>query len=211
LVDGQLALENVDADSVFDFDSLHPTAMALPIPTDVSQMEAVYTARQGKSFVLHGPPGTGKSQTITNIIADALYHGKKVLFVAAKKAALDVVYKRLEQIGLASFSLELHSNKSKKSDVLAQLARSLDIIRRNHIADYASEGERLQTLHHDISSYVNVLHRVQPVGWSLYDSISALQAYEGVDLPKVTLTDAAYQQLDAARWQQWTGWLPQFK
>lgn len=211
LVEGRLVLENIDAnDGHTEFDRMHPTTMALPIPTDVSQMAAVYTAQQGRSFVLHGPPGTGKSQTITNIIADALYHGKKVLFVAAKKAALDVVHKRMEQIGLAPFSLELHSNKSKKSDVLEQLARSLETARRNRTFDYMREGERLQAIRNDISGYVNALHSIQPIGWSLYDSIAALQRYEGRDLPRTAIPDAVYSQLDAALWQQWEDWLPQF-
>ncbi|MCH5716808.1 DUF4011 domain-containing protein [Niabella hibiscisoli] len=114
LVEGKLvSTESHTAIDETDFDAVASRSLALPIATDVSQMEAVITAQKGQSYILHGPPGTGKSQTITNIIADALYRGKRVLFVAAKKAALDVVHKRLEQIGLAPFSLELHSNKSK--------------------------------------------------------------------------------------------------
>ena len=70
------------------------------------------TAAAGESFVLHGPPGTGKSQTITNMIANALYNGKSVLFVAEKMAALSVVQRRLEKIGLGPFCLEMHSNKA---------------------------------------------------------------------------------------------------
>ena len=72
----------------------------------------------GQSFVLHGPPGTGKSQTITALIANILAEGKTVLFIAEKMAALEVVQKRLEAIGLGPFCLELHSNKSKKKDIL---------------------------------------------------------------------------------------------
>ena len=83
---------------------------------DSSQLRAVLYSELGKSFVLHGPPGTGKSQTITNIIADNLAKGKRVLFVSEKKAALDVVYKRLSSVGLAPFCLELHSNKCDKAN-----------------------------------------------------------------------------------------------
>ena len=75
---------------------LHPSQIALPIRTDSSQLEAIQAASNGHSFVLHGLPGTGKSQTITNIIANALYNGKKVLFVTEKMAALQVVQQRLE-------------------------------------------------------------------------------------------------------------------
>lgn len=212
LVEGRLVLDNLgESAGQPDFDRMHPATMALPIPADVSQMDAVFTAQQGKSFVLHGPPGTGKSQTITNIIADALCQGKKVLFVAAKKAALDVVHKRMEQIGLAPFSLELHSNKSRKSDVLEQLARSLETSKRTRMFNYENEAKRLQVIRDDISAYVDALHGVQPIGWSLYDSITALEQFEDASITKVTITNAIYQQLDAALWQQWEDWLPQFQ
>ena len=71
--------------------------------------------------MLQGPPGTGKSQTITNLIAHAIAHGKRVLFVAEKAAALEVVQRRLAQVGLAPYVLELHSHKAGKQQVLDQL------------------------------------------------------------------------------------------
>ena len=114
-----------------DLDEAYPAGdVALPIGADSSQFEAICTAVDGKSFILHGPPGTGKSQTITNIIANALFNGKKVLFVAEKMAALQVVQRRLEAIGLAPFCLELHSNKAKKSSVLEQLKRTTEVVKR---------------------------------------------------------------------------------
>ena len=70
-----------------------PSKLALPVPIDSSQMAAVMAAGEGNSFILYGPPGTGKSQTITNLIANALFQGKRVLFVAEKMAALSVVQK----------------------------------------------------------------------------------------------------------------------
>ena len=102
---------------------LSPTDIVLPIIADSSQLEAIYEAVHDKTFILHGPPGTGKSQTITNIIANALYKGKRVLFVAEKMAALSVVQNRLAAIGLAPFCLEIHSNKTKKSTVISQLKK----------------------------------------------------------------------------------------
>jgi very-short-patch-repair endonuclease len=177
----------------------------------VSQMEAVLTAQKGQSYILHGPPGTGKSQTITNIIADALYRGKKVLFVAAKKAALDVVHKRLEQIGLAPFSLELHSNKSKKSDVLAQLARTLETAKLSATVDFEQEARRLDTARKQVSDYVNLLHQKQHWGWSLYDSITALEEYHEQMVKPQPIPDHIVQATDAQRWQQWQDWLPVFQ
>ena len=99
-----------------DFDRcFKPQDMALPVAVDSSQMTAVYEAGRGNSFILYGPPGTGKSQTITNLIANALYQGKRVLFVAEKMAALEVVERRLDKIGLGPFCLELHSNKWRRN------------------------------------------------------------------------------------------------
>ena len=105
-----------------------------PIIADSSQLEAIYEAVHDKTFILHGPPGTGKSQTITNIIANALYKGKRVLFVAEKMAALSVVQNRLAAIGLAPFCLEIHSNKTKKSAVISQLDRKSTRLNSSHVA-----------------------------------------------------------------------------
>lgn len=212
LVDGKLMFnENHEPHSSNGFDNIPSQNIVLPIPTDVSQMDAVLTAQQGRSFILHGPPGTGKSQTITNIIADALYRGKRVLFVAAKKAALDVVQRRLEQIGLAPFTLELHSNKSKKSDVLAQLAKSIETVKFSRTADFQQEAQRLDTSKKAISDYVNVLHQKQQIGWSLYDSITALENYHDKKFSKNFIPETVLQQLNATLWQQWADWLPQFQ
>ena len=149
-----------------------PADIALPIIADSSQLEAIYTASSGKSFILHGPPGTGKSQTITNIIANALYNGKKVLFVAAKMAALSVVQKRLESIGLAPFCLELHSNKAKKSTILEQLKRTTEVIRRNSPEEFNTESDRIHELRNELNGYVNTLHHKIPCGYSLYEALS---------------------------------------
>ena len=86
-----------------------------PVSADGSQLTAIEAASRGESFVMHGPPGTGKSQTITNMIANALYQGKTVLFLAKKMPALEVVQSRLQDIGLGPFCLELHAKKASKS------------------------------------------------------------------------------------------------
>lgn len=210
LVEGKLNEELLDQqDASFSPEVLDPSSVSLPIPADVSQLDAILTAQRGGNFILHGPPGTGKSQTITNIIADALYHDKKVLFVAAKKAALDVVYNRLEQIGLAPFSLELHSNKSKKSDVLAQLSRTLDTARKVRNFDFKNEAERLQNAKNEINHYVSVLHEQQPIGWSLYESIAERESYSEYEFPRVFIPNA--QLMDPMLFQKQVDWLPQFE
>ena len=103
-----------------------PRDLLTPLPADSSQLAAVLAASEGRDFVLIGPPGTGKSQTITNIIAQCLGEGKTVLFVAEKAAALDVVHRRLKATGLGDAVLELHSNKTDRKSVLTQLGRGWD-------------------------------------------------------------------------------------
>ena len=145
----------------------------LPIVADSSQLAAIKVAGEGKSFVLHGPPGTGKSQTITSIIANCLANNKKVLFVAEKKAALDVVYKRLEKIGIAPFCLELHSNKIRKSYVLDQLKTASEVrLKSQGDGDYNKSLEDIVAKRKDLDKYVDELHAIRPYGLTLYELIN---------------------------------------
>lgn len=93
---------------------------------DSSQHSALIDATDGRNLVIEGPPGTGKSQTITNLIAAAMAKGKRVLFVAEKLAALEVVRRRLDAAGLGEFCLELHSHKSQKRKVLDEIEERLN-------------------------------------------------------------------------------------
>ncbi|MDE5567427.1 MAG: DUF3320 domain-containing protein, partial [Muribaculaceae bacterium] len=170
------SMENIDLDEEFP-----AGAVALPISADSSQFEAICAAVDNKSFILHGPPGTGKSQTITNIIANALYNGKKVLFVAEKMAALQVVQRRLESIGLAPFCLEMHSNKTKKSSVLEQLKRTTEVVKRKSSEKFRAEAEQINALRRELNDYVHTLHKIYPAGLSLYDCFAgyASSGYDG--------------------------------
>ncbi len=102
-----------------------PENMVHITDADSSQVIAIEEVRRGRHLVIQGPPGTGKSQTITNLIATAVKAGKKVLFVAEKMAALEVVQGRLERLGLGPICLELHSHKANKKAVLDEIARTL--------------------------------------------------------------------------------------
>jgi uncharacterized protein DUF4011/restriction endonuclease-like protein/AAA domain-containing protein/uncharacterized protein DUF3320 len=173
LVSGKLEWKPSLVEGQFDLDKdIYPTDVALPISADSSQLQAIISSAKNESFVLHGPPGTGKSQTITNIISNALYQGKKVLFVSAKKAALDVVNSRLNAIGIGNFCLELHSNKSKKSAVLEQLRKTTEIIKNHSPQNYQSEAERLFALRSELNEYVKVLHKKYHFGYSLFELFS---------------------------------------
>ncbi|MCC9063679.1 DUF3320 domain-containing protein [Flavobacterium piscisymbiosum] len=97
------------------------------VDADSSQVIAMLAVHEGRNMVIQGPPGTGKSQTITNLIADAVGNGKKVLFVAEKMAALEVVKRRLDNINLGEACLELHSHKANKRELHNELKRILEL------------------------------------------------------------------------------------
>ena len=100
---------------------VNPRDLFMPLSADSSQTAAVVAAARGHDFVLFGPPGTGKSQTIANMIVQLLAIGKTVLFVSQKTTALEVVRRRLDKIGVGDYCLEVHSAKAQKTEVLAQL------------------------------------------------------------------------------------------
>ena len=185
LMNSQLALDTKDTGDVnaCELDSVtSPADYALPVAADSSQLEAVIEAGEGKSFILHGPPGTGKSQTITNIIANALYHGKRVLFVAEKMAALSVVQNRLSRIGLEPFCLELHSNKISKKHFLDQMNKTLNITRLASPEDFSEKAAALFDQRIHLIAYMNSLHHVHPSGFSLYECINGFSSIPGNEL-----------------------------
>ena len=156
---------------------ISPAEIALPVPVDSSQMAAVIEAGKGHSFILYGPPGTGKSQTITNLIANALYQGKRVLFVAEKMAALSVVQSRLAKIGLDPFCLELHSNKTTKRHVLQQLEKALQVTHIQSPENFEFQANKIFEERKALIAYMNALHEKEPKdGLSLYDCILRYEA-----------------------------------
>ncbi len=155
----------------------------LPMAADASQLFAIGKAAQGESFVLHGPPGTGKSQTITTLIANALAQGKSVLFVAEKMAALEVVQKRLTKIGIGDFCLELHSNKAKKRAVLDQLRRATEVKGGVSSQEYAARAQQLAQLRQELDGYAQALHTPNGAGLTLYQTVGLYQ--ENADAPEI--------------------------
>ena len=155
-------------------DQFHPRDIYCPRSADSSQLAAVMAAAAGHDYVLEGPPGTGKSQTITNIIAHCLSQGKRVLFVAEKRAALDVVHRRLREDGLEPFCLELHSNKTGKADVLQQFDRSLKFISESTAPEWEQRTVELEKLRASLNDYTRALHRRRACGLSAHHCLDYL-------------------------------------
>lgn len=133
------------------------------VDADSSQIEAIEMAKAGVSFVLQGPPGTGKSQTITNIIAECINDGKKVLFVSEKQAALNVVFDKLKKAELEEFCLELHSYKTNKKEVIDNLCKTMRASKTvvSNVADAALELKEKSRKELDL--YEMELHRKRDV------------------------------------------------
>ena len=146
----------------------HPSELVHPLPADSSQLAAMMAAAEGQDFVLIGPPGTGKSQTIANMIAQCLSGGKTVMFVAEKTAALDVVHRRLREHGLGDCCVELHSNKAERRKFLAQLKNSWDKRRKPPASEWLPISERLKIRRDELNSYVCALHARDACGSTVF-------------------------------------------
>lgn len=139
------------------------------VNADSSQTAAILKAKQGENFVLQGPPGTGKSQTITNIIAECMADGKRILFVSEKMAALQVVFSNLKKVGLDDFCLELHSHKTNKKAVIDELTRVLNQPKTTTNGKAFDEIAELLKAKRQLDAYASALHAPVPgIGKSLY-------------------------------------------
>lgn len=155
-----------------DIDRKYASAdLVLPLSADSSQIAACLAAAQGRDFVIIGPPGTGKSQTIANMIAMCLAAGKTVLFVAEKTAALDVVYRRLREHRLGDHCLELHSSKADRKHFFGQLKNSWEKRAANRETQWVTLNHRLQIRRDELNAYVDALHRQSPNGLTPYAAI----------------------------------------
>ncbi|WAE41813.1 DUF4011 domain-containing protein [Staphylococcus pasteuri] len=171
------SIEDIDAKKIEK--DVKPKDLKVGSLVDSSQLEAI-KASEESSFVLHGPPGTGKSQTITNMIIHNVNQGKKVLFVAEKKAALEVVKDRLTQLEFEDFVLELHSNTTKKRQFLSKIEKTLSKNMENVSSDIKIKSQNLFEIKNNLSKYVEALHQKHNSGFSVYDLIQRYEQFEKV-------------------------------
>lgn len=204
LISGKLEWQPEQSDITAETldERIKPSDLAVPSSADSSQLLAICLAAQGQSFVLHGPPGTGKSQTITNMIANALYHDKTVLFVAKKMAALSVVQSRLEKIGLGAFCLELHSNKAQKRAVLSQLERTMEVGRIKQPEQYQQTADKLYDIRCQLNNVMTELHKKRKNGLSVYDAVTMYETY-AEHSGKFEITKQQYDSINEQTVQTW--------
>lgn len=166
---------------------------------DPSQGKAIDAALRGRNLVIQGPPGTGKSQTITNLIAAALNEGKSVLFVAEKLAALQVVHRRLHEIGLSDFCLELHSHKTRKKTFFEDVAKRIGRKQRGNLSQYEITLNELRRKRDDLNAWSDAVRKpAGETGMTIADLLfeagrqaliapEAMAAAEALDLPETVV------------------------
>jgi very-short-patch-repair endonuclease len=160
------------------------------LPTDSTQKKAIELSKAGVTFVLQGPPGTGKSQTIVNIISALMQQKKKILFVSQKMAALNVVQKRLEDVGLGRYSLNLHNYRGNKKEIVHQLVTELetspkinDNVKRYSFNTYLNGQEKINKY------YKYLCEKHKPRNYSIYDLRGELSKLHNVVLISEPLTE----------------------
>jgi len=165
------------------------------VDADSSQVIAMLAVHEGRNMVIQGPPGTGKSQTITNIIANAIGNGKKVLFVAEKMAALEVVKRRLDSVSLGEACLELHSHKSNKRELHAELKRVMELGKPT-LAHLEDEIRFLNPAIQELNTYCNEVNKqIEESKHSAQEVIGYLlqiqREHPGYKFPKIPINDIA--------------------
>jgi len=164
-----------------------PESAAIVLDADSSQRRCIAAALDGRSFVMSGPPGTGKSQTIANIIAALMHSGRSVLFVSEKAAAIDVVGNRLRSVGLNDFVMALHSGEASRKAVAAELARAMHIGARGSAAP-GHEIERTRKLREELTGYAAAMNEERsPLGRTLHDVLGRLGQLKQAVTPQVPL------------------------
>ncbi|MDE7087337.1 MAG: DUF4011 domain-containing protein, partial [Clostridia bacterium] len=202
LIEGLLENTNKFSDnklSGVNEDDADPVEILTPLSCDSSQYSAVAESAKGTTFVLHGPPGTGKSQTITNIIANALHDGKRVLFVAEKQAALQVVKKRLTDVGIGEFCMELHSGKTvDKGEIVRSIENTLSLKADCDETKFYADGTAIEQYRETLFQPLYALHKKRGLGVSVYEGI--VNYLSNINAPElVNIESTFYDNLTAKK------------
>ncbi len=168
----------IDPDEIDE--KIDPADLLAPLKADSCQIVAIHASGQGGDFVLEGPPGTGKSETIANIIAHNLGQGRRVLFISEKMAALDVVYKRLKDSDLGDFCLELHSAKANKKEVIQKLGAAWTDREQHTPTEWNKLASELKDIQIKLNGLVSAIHEPGPAGISPYEAIGRSLRYQDV-------------------------------
>ncbi|MFE8701556.1 AAA domain-containing protein [Cytobacillus sp. FJAT-54145] len=164
---------DLDDDEQEERDQIEPSEKErfFVLDTDASQEEIIKEVDHQKGMVIHGPPGTGKSQVIVNLIANSISQNKKVLLVCQKRAALDVVYQRLDSIGLSSQVALLHDEKNDRKSLYRKMHSLLED--NNSLADYEDElnqlSAKIEQYEYQLNSIAKGLYEVQHHGYKAYE------------------------------------------
>jgi len=185
-----------------ELDTIQPQAEFLILDADSSQQSAIAAVQAGQSAVIHGPPGTGKSQTIANLIASLAANGKRVLFVAEKRAALQVVLKRFQQVGLDKIAIDLHGADVSPRRVMEQVAAALIAVQQALPVDCEQMHQLYVERRDRLNRHVESLHRRrEPSGISVYElqgtllrlrsEVQSSTRWRSPELRKIQNTDPA--------------------
>ncbi|MEX0667663.1 MAG: AAA domain-containing protein, partial [Acidimicrobiia bacterium] len=151
-------------------DLLAPADEHLILDADASQNHAINAALGGEPLIIQGPPGTGKSQTIANLITSMAAQGKRVLFVAEKRAAIDAVTKRLRHAGLGDLVLDLHGGVTSKKQLAAELGQTLAAMAQIARVDHCDLHRRLTQERTSLDNYARAMHEVrEPWGLTIFE------------------------------------------
>ena len=188
-----------------------PRREHLVLDADATQIAAIEAARVGSNLVIQGPPGTGKSQTIANLVAALMADGRRVLFVAEKRAAIDAVHQRLTQVGLADLVLDLYDGVGSRRAVARELAGALDLFGQPQRMSEASWRDPQRTAlllatQRELTEHRDALHEQRtPYGVSAFEAQEAVSRLEAVSPPprsKIRLRGETLHGVDRARMEE---------
>ncbi|MGI5268882.1 AAA domain-containing protein [Nonomuraea sp. CA-218870] len=178
-------------------DAISPRDEFLVCEADSSQQRAISRALAGRHVLIYGPPGTGKSQTIANIIASMAAHGRSVLFVAEKRAAIEAVTQRLADASLQHLVFDLHDSRINQRRVAAQITANLDRASSELPADFSALHRDLENLRATVSKHDEALHTPRrPWDISLYEAMTQWVALARDPAPDIRLPQSALRGLD---------------